>query len=42
VPPTLDPALEQELDAFRQMVAARSIDDFYAGEAEEMQDYGSI
>jgi trimethylamine--corrinoid protein Co-methyltransferase len=36
-PCELDPAMEQELDAYRQMVAARALDEFYAGELEENQ-----
>jgi trimethylamine--corrinoid protein Co-methyltransferase len=36
-PNELDPAMEQELDAYRQMVARRSLDEFYAGELEENQ-----
>jgi trimethylamine--corrinoid protein Co-methyltransferase len=36
-PCELDPAMEQELGDYRQMVAERSIDEFYAGELEENQ-----
>jgi trimethylamine--corrinoid protein Co-methyltransferase len=36
-PCALDPALEQELDAYRQMVARRPLDEFYAGEMAENQ-----
>jgi trimethylamine--corrinoid protein Co-methyltransferase len=39
-PRALDPALEKELDQFRQMVAARTLEEFYAGEQEENQDFG--
>jgi trimethylamine--corrinoid protein Co-methyltransferase len=41
-PRELDPALEQELDDFRQMVAARPMDDFYLYELEERQDWESL
>ncbi len=37
-PYPLDPASEQELEAFRESVAARSLDDFYRYEIEENQD----
>ena len=37
-PRTLDPALERELEEFRQMVATRPMDEFYAYEAVEKQD----
>jgi trimethylamine--corrinoid protein Co-methyltransferase len=40
-PRELDPALEQELDAYRRMVAGREIDEFYAYEAEDRQTLGS-
>ena len=36
-PRQLDPAVEQELEAYRQLVAGRSMEDFYAGELEENQ-----
>jgi trimethylamine--corrinoid protein Co-methyltransferase len=36
-PRRLDPAVEAELDAFRQQVAKRTIEEFYAGELEENQ-----
>jgi trimethylamine--corrinoid protein Co-methyltransferase len=36
-PFALDPAVEKELDAYRQMVSTRSIEEFYAGEIEENQ-----
>ena len=41
-PRTLDPALEEELDAFRQQVAARSLEEFYSGEMDEYQDWANI
>jgi len=41
-PRTLDPAVEKELDAFRQMVAARTLEEFYAGEMEERQDLKAL
>jgi trimethylamine--corrinoid protein Co-methyltransferase len=41
-PRDLDPAVERELDAYRQAVAARPIDDFYAYEAEERQDWTTL
>jgi trimethylamine--corrinoid protein Co-methyltransferase len=41
-PRELDPAVEQELDAFRQMVAERPMDDFYLYELEERQDWESL
>jgi trimethylamine--corrinoid protein Co-methyltransferase len=34
---TLDPAIEQELDAYRQAVAERPMDEFFAYEAPDMQ-----
>jgi hypothetical protein len=40
-PRELDPVLEQELDAYRQMVAQREIDEFFAFEAEDKQDVAS-
>jgi len=39
-PRTLDPALEKELDQFHQAVAARSLEEFYAGEQPENQNFG--
>jgi trimethylamine--corrinoid protein Co-methyltransferase len=36
-PCDLDPAMEQELDAYRKMVAERPIEEFYAGEMAENQ-----
>jgi len=41
-PYTLDPAVERELDAYRQVVAARPLDAFYAGEAIEAQDLAAL
>jgi trimethylamine:corrinoid methyltransferase-like protein len=41
-PRRLDPALEQELDAYRQMVALRPMDEFYAGEMLERQDLTAL
>jgi len=39
-PRTLDPALESELESFRRRVAARSLEEFYAGELPENQQWG--
>jgi len=36
-PYELDPSMEQELDAYRQMVAGRPLEEFYAGEVAENQ-----
>jgi trimethylamine--corrinoid protein Co-methyltransferase len=41
-PRQIDPALEAELDQFRQMVASRPIDEFYLGEIEDRQDYQAL
>lgn len=41
-PRQLDPAVERELDAYRQMVAGRPLDEFYAGEAEDAQDWAAL
>jgi trimethylamine--corrinoid protein Co-methyltransferase len=41
-PRELDPAMEQELAAYRQMVAARPLDDFYLYELEERQDWENL
>ena len=38
-PRGLDPAMERELAAYRQMVAERPLDDFYLYELEERQDW---
>jgi len=41
-PRQLDPALEQELARYRQMVAARPIEEFYAYETEDRQDLSAL
>lgn len=41
-PRALEPALEREMDAFCRAVAARSLEDFYAGEDEETQDFNDL
>ncbi len=41
-PRSLDPALERELDAFRQSVANRALEDFYLYETEEKQDLNNL
>jgi trimethylamine--corrinoid protein Co-methyltransferase len=41
-PRELDPALEQELDDYRQMVARRPLDEFYLGELEERQAWDAL
>jgi trimethylamine--corrinoid protein Co-methyltransferase len=41
-PRELDPAVEKELDNYRQMVAARSMDEFYAHEDERMQTWAEL
>ncbi|MFC2029205.1 trimethylamine methyltransferase family protein [Chloroflexota bacterium] len=41
-PRELDPAMERELDTFRQMVAERPMDDFYLHELEERQDWENL
>jgi trimethylamine--corrinoid protein Co-methyltransferase len=41
-PYELDPALEQELDDYRQMVARRPLDDFYLHEMEDRQDWDTL
>jgi trimethylamine--corrinoid protein Co-methyltransferase len=41
-PRELDPAMEQELAAYRQMVAERPLDDFYLYELEERQDWDTL
>ena len=38
----LDPAIEQELDEFRRMVAARPLEEFYMGELEDRQNYQAL
>jgi len=41
-PRTLDPALEHDLEAFRQSVANRALEDFYLYETEEKQDWNNL
>ena len=41
-PYEIDPAIEKELDAFRQMVATRDLQDFYLYETEEKQDFTAL
>lgn len=41
-PRSLDPAVTAELDAFRREVASRTLEAFYAYEAEEMQDLEAL
>jgi trimethylamine--corrinoid protein Co-methyltransferase len=41
-PYEVDPAIEKELDEFRQMVATRELDNFYLYETEEKQDYSAL
>ena len=41
-PRELDPAMEQELDQMRQMIARRPLDDFYLYEMEERQDWDNL
>jgi trimethylamine--corrinoid protein Co-methyltransferase len=41
-PRELDPAMEQELDGYRQMVAERPLDEFYLGELEDRQDWETL
>jgi trimethylamine--corrinoid protein Co-methyltransferase len=41
-PRQVDPAIERKLDAFKQSVAARSLEDFYLYETEEKQDYTAL
>jgi trimethylamine--corrinoid protein Co-methyltransferase len=41
-PHTLDPAVERELGEFRQMVATRPMEEFYAYEALEKQDLENL
>lgn len=41
-PRELDPALEQELDQFRQAVAARPLEDLYLYEREDKQDWDNL
>lgn len=37
-----DPVIEKELDHFRKMVAERDLNDFYAYEQEDHQDFGNL
>ena len=41
-PRQVEPAIEKELDAFRQMVATRDLQDFYLYETEEKQDFAAL
>lgn len=41
-PRSLDPALEQELDAYRHMVARRPLEEFYLCEMEDHQDWSAL
>jgi trimethylamine---corrinoid protein Co-methyltransferase len=41
-PRVLDPALEEELEAFRKQVAGRSLEAFYSGEMAEYQDWDNL
>ncbi len=41
-PRPIEPALERELDAYRQMVAARPLEEFYLFEMVEKQDWESL
>jgi trimethylamine--corrinoid protein Co-methyltransferase len=41
-PYQLDAAVEQELEEFRQMVAARPMEEFYMGEMEDKQNYQAL
>jgi trimethylamine--corrinoid protein Co-methyltransferase len=41
-PRELDPAIEQDLDAYRRQVAQRPMEQFYAYENEELQDLGAL
>jgi trimethylamine--corrinoid protein Co-methyltransferase len=41
-PYPIDPAIERELDAFRQMVATRPLEEFYLHETEEKQDLSHL
>ena len=41
-PYPIDPAIERELDAFRQMVSARPLEEFYLHETEERQDLKNL
>jgi len=41
-PREVDPAVEKELDTFRQMVAVRDLQDFYLYETKEKQDFTAL
>ena len=41
-PREVNPAIEKELDDFRQMVATRDLQDFYLYETEEKQDLSAL
>jgi trimethylamine--corrinoid protein Co-methyltransferase len=41
-PRQLDPAVSDELEKYRQMIAERPIEEFYAYEDEERQDFGAL
>jgi len=41
-PREVDPAIEKELDSFKQSVATRNLEDFYLYETEEKQDYSAL
>ena len=41
-PRQIDPAVEQEMEEFRQMVAARPMEEFYMGEMEDRQNYQAL
>jgi trimethylamine--corrinoid protein Co-methyltransferase len=41
-PRQLDPAMVQELEAYRQMVAQRDLNDFYLGELPENQNWDAL
>ena len=41
-PRELDPAVAQGLDEYRQMIATRPVEEFYAYEAEEKQDLSAL
>jgi trimethylamine--corrinoid protein Co-methyltransferase len=41
-PRQLDPAVEQELDAYRRLVAERPMEELYKYEAAEMQDFSNL
>jgi trimethylamine--corrinoid protein Co-methyltransferase len=41
-PRELDPGIRKEMEDFRQMVAKRDLNDFYAYEQPENQDFGNL